>query len=116
REFLHFQRHGESRQVTDQKDALGDSGAWQKIVRTETDCRTLAFGNGRIAPFPGNLVHRQLLELVICYEIAPLTADELAHCFDTCCVCGKEHDADALRKMRVRLEQELRARAPEPSD
>ena len=56
------------------------------------------------------MVHRQLLELVTCYEHKRLTAEELAQCFDKYCGCEKEnHDADALRKMRDRFEVELRA-------
>jgi len=110
REYLHFHRYGESLRVTSTKDGLGDIKAWDKIARTERDLRVLAFGKGPIAPFQEDVVHRQLLQLVICYERERLTADELAECVDEYCACGKEnHDADALRKMRDRFEAELRA-------
>jgi hypothetical protein len=96
--------------VTATKDAQGDLDAWDKISRTERDFRVLAFGKGPMAPFQEDVVHRQLLQLVICYERERLTADELAQCFDEYCACGKEsHDADALRKMRDRYEAELKA-------
>jgi hypothetical protein len=110
REYMHFHRHGEALRITETKDAQGDLKAWDKISRTEKDLRILAFGKGPIAPFQEDVVHRQLLQLVICYERERLTADELAQCFDKYCACGKEnHDADALRKMRDRYEAELKA-------
>jgi hypothetical protein len=110
RDYLHFHRHGESLRATETKDAQGDLDAWDKISRTERDFRILAFGKGTITPFQEDAVHRQLLQLVICYEHERLTAEELAQCFDKYCACGKEnHDTDALRKMRDRFEVELRA-------
>ena len=110
RQYLHFHRHGESVEVTEAKDAQGDIEAWDKIARTERDRRILAYGKGPITPFQEEPVHRQLLQLVICYESERLTADELAECFDKYCACGKEsHEADNLRKMRIRFEAELRS-------
>ena len=110
REYIHFHRHGESLRATETKDAQGDLDAWDKISRTEKDFRVLAFGKGAIAPFQEDVVHRQLLQLVICYDRERLTADELAQCFDKYCACGRpNHDADALRKMRDRFEAELKA-------
>jgi hypothetical protein len=109
REYLHFHRHGEPLRVTETKDAQGDLNAWDKISRTERDVRILALGEGPIARFQEDVVHRQLLQIVICYETERLIAEELAQCFDKYCACGKEnHDADALRKMRDRFEAELR--------
>jgi hypothetical protein len=110
REYLHFHRHGESLRATETKDTQGDLDAWDKISRTEKDFRILAFGKGPIASFQEDVVQRQLLQLVICYESERLTAEELAQCFDKYCACGKKnHDMDALRKMRDRFEAELRA-------
>lgn len=112
RQYLHFHRHGESVAVTKGKDAQGDIEAWDKIARTERDLRILAFGKGPIAPFQEDAVHRQLLQLVICYESERLTAEELAECFDKYCTCAKGgHEADSLRKMRDRFEGELKSSA-----
>ena len=109
REYLHFHRHGESLRVTEAQDLEGDLDAWDKIARTERDVRILAFGKGPIKPFQEDVIHRQLLQTVICFESQRLTAEDLAQCFDQYCACGKEnHDADALRKMRDRFEAELR--------
>lgn len=110
RQYLHFHRHGESLEVTEAKDTQGDIEAWDKIARTERDLRILAYGKGPVTPFQGDAVHRQLLQLVICYESERLTADELAECFDKYCACGKKsHGADSLRKMRDRFEAELKS-------
>jgi len=110
KEYLHFHRHGEALRVTQTKDAQGDLDAWDKISRKERDIRILAFGKGPIVPFQEDLVQRQLLQIVICYESERLTSEELAQCFDKYCACGKQnHDADSLRKMRDRFEAELQA-------
>jgi hypothetical protein len=111
REYLHFHRHGEALRVTEKRDAEGDIKAWDKIARTERDVRILSMGKGPIKPFQEDPGHRQLLQLVICYERERLTAEELAQCFDRYCACGKmNHETDALRKMRHRFEAELKAR------
>ena len=55
-------------------------------------------------------MHRQFLELVLCYEIEPLTADERADCADAFCACGGIHDPDALKKQLARLKLELNMR------
>lgn len=110
RQYVHFHRHGESLKVTEARDAEGDIEAWDKLARTERDVRILAFGKGPITPFQEDAVHRALLQSVICYESERLTAEELAECFDKYCACGKEsHEADSLRKMRVRFEAELKS-------
>jgi hypothetical protein len=109
-EWLHFLRHRESIQATPRKDAQGDPKAWDKLSRTEKDLRILAFGKGRFNPVKCNVIHRQLLELVIAFENEHLTADELAECFNKYCACGKQdHGADTLEKLRARLETELKA-------
>jgi hypothetical protein len=115
RQYLHFHRHGESVEVTEAKDAQGDLEAWDKLARTERDYRILAFGKGPIAPFQEDPVHRQLLQLVICYESERLTAEELAECFDKYCACRrKSHEPDSLRKMRDRFEAELKSSMKSP--
>ena len=111
RQYLHFHRHGESLQASERKDAQGDIGSWDKVARTEKDFRILAFGKGKIQPFQEDIVHRQLLQLVVSYESERLTAEELAQCFDKYCACDKEnHEPDTLRKMRVRFERDLKAK------
>jgi hypothetical protein len=115
RQYLHFHRHGESLQASKTKDAQGDIDAWDRISRTERDSRILAYGKGPIAPFQEDVVHRQLLQSVICYERERLTAEQLAECFDRYCACGKaNHDPDSLRKMRDRFEAELRGSMKSP--
>lgn len=111
REYLHFHRHGESLQASATKNAQGDSKSLDRLYRTEKDFRILAFGKGKIQPFPEDVVHRQLLQSVISYERERLTAEELAQCFDKYCACEKEnHEPDTLRKMRGRFERELKSK------
>jgi hypothetical protein len=108
-EWLHFQRHGEGYWTTAMKDANGEVGAWDRISRTERDFRLAVRGQGSVKPFRFDVVHQQLLELVISFENERLTAEELVECFDSYCGCGrKHHDLSTLRRMRARLEEDLR--------
>jgi len=108
-EYLHFHRHGEALRVTAVDDEQGDLEAYDKIARTGRELRQVLHGKGPIKPFQENPIHRQLLQILICFEKEALTAEESAECFDRFCGCGKEnHDPDGLRKMRNRLEAELR--------
>jgi hypothetical protein len=107
--YLHWMRHRESLQTTVANDAKGDIKAFRKLARTGEDLRRIAHKKGRIKPFQGDVVHRQLLELVICYETARLTAEQLAECVDSYCACGETfHNSDALKRQRARLEEELK--------
>jgi hypothetical protein len=107
RQYLHFHRHGESLRASEAKEAEGDLAAFDRLVRTERDVRVIAYGKGPIAPFQEDTVHRQLLQIVICFERERLTSEELAQCLDDYCACEKTHSADAVRKMRDRFETEL---------
>jgi hypothetical protein len=113
-EYLHFHRHGEALRVTAADDALGDLEAYDKIARTGKELRQVLHGKGPIKSFQENPIHRQLLQILICFEKEALTAEELAECFDHFCACGKDHDADNLRKMRNRLEADLRKNPAKP--
>ncbi len=108
-QYLHWLRHRESLQTTAASDAKGDIKAWRKLARTAEDLRRIVHKKGPIKRFQGDVVHRQLLELILCYEIKPLTAEERAECVDRYCACGKTHDADALKKQSARLKRELQA-------
>jgi len=107
--YLHWMRHRESLQTTSANDARGDITAWRKLARTGEDFRRIAYKKGSIKSFQGDTVHRQLLELILCFEVEPLTAEERAECVDHYCACGETHDADALKKQYARLRRELQA-------
>jgi hypothetical protein len=107
--YLHWMRHRESLPATVSGDAQGNIEAYRKLVRTGEDYRRIAHKKGPLKPFQGDTVHRQFLELVLCYEIEPLTADERADCADAFCACGRIHDPDALKKQLARLKLELKA-------
>lgn len=107
--YLHWMRHRESLPATVSGDANGDIKAYRKLVRTGEDYRRIAHKKGSLKPFQGDIVHRQFLELMLCYEIKPLTAEERADCADAYCACGGIHDSDALKKQLARLTLELTA-------
>ena len=104
--YLHWMRHRESIGATRQRDAEGDMSAIDALARTAKDFRRIVHGQGPLKPFQGDTIHRQLLEILFCYEVEPLTAEERADCFDKYRACGKTHDADALKKQYARLKKD----------
>jgi hypothetical protein len=110
-EYLHWQRHGVSLESSIQRMRAGDVEALQQLHRTEEEVFRVAHGQGPIAGFQRNEPHRQLLELIICFEPqgSPLTEAERVECMDALCGCGNTHDAGAVRKQYARLRTELEA-------
>lgn len=109
--YIHFSRHGESLRAASAKDEQGDIKAWQRIARTGEDFRRTVHNKGGIKPFQGDEIHRQLLEIILCFEKERLTAEELAEWLDRYCACGRDHDASAARKQLARLRKELETAA-----
>lgn len=107
--YIHWSRHHESARATTARDQQGDIDAYRKLARTGEDFRRVTFKKGRIKPFQGDVIHRQLLELILCFENERLTAEELPECLDKYCVCGRIHDASAAIKQMRRLRKELEA-------
>jgi hypothetical protein len=106
--YLHWMRHRESIAATQRSDVDGDLTAIDKLAATAKDWRRIVHGKGPLKPFQGDTVHRQLLGILLAYEMnEPLTAEERADCFDEYCPCGKTHDGDALKKQYARLKKDL---------
>jgi len=110
-EYLHWQRHGVSLESSVQRMQAGDVEALQQLHRTDEEVFRVAHGQGPIAGFQGHEPHRQLLELIICFEPeeSPLTEAERVDCMDAFCACGETHDAGAVRKQYARLRTQLEA-------
>jgi hypothetical protein len=105
---LHWWRHQESIDATRRRDSAGDLKAWGALYRTGLDFRLLAIRREPITPYKVDVVHRQMLELVMVWEKKPLTAEERTSCLDEWCGCGsKEHDTEALKKQFNRLKKDL---------
>jgi hypothetical protein len=114
-EYMHCERHGESLRKTSHAIGEGDIPALRRVHRTNEDQLRVFAGKGPIKKYQGDPVHRQFLELVLCFEISPLTEEERADCADDFCACGKTHDPDALDKQHRRLKKGLQASAPPES-
>lgn len=106
--LLHFWRYRRSLSATMAQAAKGDFAAFCDVAQTQEDVWRAAQAQGPLKPFRGDQVHRQLLELVFCWQTASLSADDLADLFDEYCGCGKEHDPDALKHLFARLRRELK--------
>jgi len=77
------------------------------VLRTITDVEQLRCSKP-IQAFKGNLEHSNMFENFLGFGLERLSPDELADFFDWFCPCGCEvHDADALKKQRVRCKRSL---------
>jgi hypothetical protein len=110
-EYMHWERHGESLRKTSQAVDGGDIPALRRLHRTDEDRLRVFAGKGPIKKYQGDAVHRQFLELVLCFEVSALTEEERADCADDFCACGKSHDPDALGKQFRRLKKQLQTSA-----
>jgi len=108
-EYIHFERHGESLSKTQEDMSHGDVEALKRIQRSQEDYFRAAQKKGPIKAFQGDPIHRQLLELILAFELESLTKEERADCADEYCACGKSHDPDALDKQCRRLKKQLQA-------
>lgn len=113
-EYMHWERHGESLGKTEHSISEGDVDALRRVHRTHEDFFRVTAKKGPIKNFQGDTVHRQLLELLLCFEREPLTKEERADCFDEYCACGEVHDPGALDKQYRRLKKQLQTSLPPP--
>jgi hypothetical protein len=109
-EYAHWERHGESLQRTQNDAAGGSLAALKRLHRTDEDLFVVSKRES-IKRFQGDETHRQLLELMLCYEVKEMTGEQRAECADDYCACGKVHDADALGKQFRRLKKQLTSAA-----
>jgi hypothetical protein len=91
-----------------EKEREGDLKAHKQLVRARDEFWQSQHGF-KIVPFKVQEIHSDLMELGFGLGLAKLSAEELAECFNSLCPCGKEHDADAMKKQRRRVQKQLRA-------
>ena len=108
-DWFFFKRNRTPRWLALEKEKEGDLTAHKQLVRAWDEFWRLLNGHGPVPPFKVNQAHTDLLELGLHLGLKTLTAEELADCFDEVCPCGKIHDADALKKQRGRVLNDLEA-------
>ena len=108
-EWLCWRRTGQSLTVLLAEEKAGSLEAHDKVHRVRDDFWRAVHARQPVEPFKGNPDHCELLELGLNLGLKALTAEELAECFDELCPCGETHDADALKKLRVRVCKRLDA-------
>jgi len=89
-----------------EREGRGDLKAHKQILRAQDEFWQLGQGF-KVVPFKVDETHSDLIEIGLNLGLASLTAEELAECFNSLCPCGKEHDADALKKQRRRVQKQL---------
>jgi hypothetical protein len=122
-DWFFFKRNRTPRWLALEKEKEGDLRAHKQLVRAGDEFWRLLNGHGPVPPFKVDQPHSDLLELGLHLGLKVLTAEELTDCFDEVCLCGKVHDAEALKKQRGRvlkdleatLNQSLRYRLRQPS-
>lgn len=110
-EYLHWERHGESAENTKIEVEKGDVKALRRLHRTEEDYLQVVAKKEPIKKFQGDMIHRELLEMILCFETKPMTDEERADCADDHCACEETHDAKALGNQYRRLKKQLQASA-----
>jgi hypothetical protein len=108
--FLHFQRHGRSLMHDLELANRKDYEAWKRLIRTDEDLAIIICGTGRVKPSKMDQNHADVMLHGIGLGLEHLTSEELADFMNEHCWCGKEHDADALKKQRGRIMQKLGVR------
>jgi hypothetical protein len=107
-EWLYWRRFREPLFVALGKDRDGNLQAHKRVRRVKDEFWRLLHRQGpAIKPFKGNTEHSELMELGLSLGLNKLTDEELVDCFDEVCQCGKDHDANALKKQRARLRRVL---------
>jgi len=107
-EWLFFKRFRVPLTIALQKEREGDLKAHKQLVRARDEFWQAQRGL-RLRPFKVDELHSDLIELGFGLRLSKLSAEELADCFNSVCPCGKEHDADALKKQRARIQKQLQS-------
>lgn len=102
-ENLYWKHYREPLWIALQKVKSGDLQAYRRVMRVGEDYQRHQFNKGPIKPAKGDPDHSALLEMGLDMGLNELTPEDLADCFDVICPCGKSHDADALKKQRLRI-------------
>jgi hypothetical protein len=107
-EYLYWNRYLEPLAGAIEKANAGDFSAFRRVARVFEQYERLRTGQGQIKGFRIHQEHHFLFELGIDMGLNKLGGEELATFFDTYCPCGENpHDADALKKERSRVVQQL---------
>jgi hypothetical protein len=105
-ERLYEQQHSESYRdaLFRASQGLGAGGftAWKEIVNCMIPAYLLDFAGEEALPKPRvNFLHRELLEIAETLELDH--QEGLAEFLNDICPCEKEHNAEAIRKLRKRI-------------
>jgi len=108
-DWFFFKRNRIPRWLEMEREKEGDLEAHNQLVRAADEFWLLRNGHGPVPSFKVDVTHSDLLVLGLHLGLSELTAEELADCFEEVCPCGKFHDADALKKQRGRLVEDVKA-------
>jgi hypothetical protein len=108
-ENTYWKHYKEPLWIALQKVQQGDINAYRRVTRIGEYYQRRRVGQGPMKPAKGDPDHSDLLEMGLDMGLDRLTPEELADFFDAFCPCGKIHDADALKKQRLRTRKALRA-------
>jgi len=107
-EWLCWRRTGQPLGVLLEEEKAGSLVAHENIQRVRDDYWRAAHGES-VEPFKTSADHGELMEIGLNLGLTALSDEELAACFDDLCSCRGTHDAGALRKLRARVSDRLKA-------
>jgi|HubBroStandDraft_2_1064218.scaffolds.fasta_scaffold34902_1 hypothetical protein len=106
-DWFFFKRNRTPRWLALEKEKEGNLKAHKQLVRANDEFCRMLNGHGQVPRFKVDQFHTDLLELGLHLGLQVLSSEELADCFEELCICGKFHDADALKKQRSRVLKDL---------
>lgn len=105
---IHWTRHRTPLWQDCVKMGAGDSRAFGRVQKTAESYYNMRWNPKWAQPIKSDRLHLAVFEMGLGLGLEKLTAEELADCFQEVCPCGKEHDADALKKQRARFLKAIR--------
>lgn len=102
----------EDQNIGSYKDAIREASAggkkgravWRKILRSIDRAYLIEIHGPEVALMPRvRFLHRELLDIMKLLKIDDISREGFAEFFDDMCPCGKDHKADTIRKLGLRI-------------
>lgn len=113
--WLSFMKYQTAPEPLFQRMNTGDLKAYDQLAwvyRTYFKWRFGKIDPAKDLRFKTKELHATLLVEGLSSGLGSLTAKELCNFFDANCECGQEHSEEALKRLRWRIREKLRAQSP----
>ncbi|MGA8222670.1 MAG: hypothetical protein WB780_13545 [Candidatus Acidiferrales bacterium] len=103
--WLAFNKFGKSIVELIEGDAAGDEKSSRQLMSVQRDYQNWRYGKLDINKmrFKFDSQHIQIMQVGLELGLRELSPDGLTDCYDELCNCGKTHDPENMKKLRVRV-------------